>query len=99
MARTRVTGGQGWALSSDEKPQPAKPAGQSPAPKIRLEKRSGKTVIVIAGLHTYGAVRLEAMARELKTACGTGGTVKNGTIEIQGDKLDQVKAWFRKDRS
>jgi len=26
--------------------------------------------------------------------CGSGGTVKNGTIEIQGDKVDQIQNWF-----
>lgn len=66
---------------------------RSPAAKIRLEKRRGKTVTVIAGLHTYGETRLEAIARELKTALGTGGTVKNGRIEIQGDKVEPIKKW------
>lgn len=66
----------------------------SPVPKIRLEKRAGKSVTVIAGLHTYGAKRLDNIARELKSALATGGTVKNGTIEIQGDKVEPVKKWF-----
>jgi translation initiation factor 1 len=39
--------------------------------------------------------RLDAIARELKTALGAGGTVKNGVIEIQGDKVEQIKAWFK----
>lgn len=68
---------------------------KSPKPKIRLEKRpGGKFVTIIAGLHTYGAQRLEGIARELKTLCGTGGTVKNGVIEIQGDKVAFVQTWF-----
>lgn len=67
---------------------------RSPVPKIRLEKRSGKSVTVISGLHTYGAKRLELIARELKIILGAGGTVKNGTIEIQGDKVAAVKARF-----
>ena len=66
----------------------------SPRPKIRLEKRRGKSITVIAGLHTYGAARLEAMAKELKTLYGTGGTVKNGMIEIQGDRQGAIKRWF-----
>jgi translation initiation factor 1 len=70
--------------------------GASPVPKIRLEKRMGKYVTVIAGLHTYGAKRLDAMAREFKSGFATGGTVKNGVIEIQGDKVELVKAWFAK---
>jgi translation initiation factor 1 len=68
--------------------------GASPVPKIRIEKRMGKGVTVIAGLHTYGADRLEKIAKELKTLFGTGGTVKNGVIEIQGERAAEVKAWF-----
>ncbi|MDD5428481.1 MAG: translation initiation factor [Candidatus Omnitrophica bacterium] len=67
---------------------------RSPTPKIRLEKRMGKAVTVISGLHTYGSKRLDAIAKELKTTLGTGGTVKNGTIEIQGDKVASIQAWF-----
>ena len=67
----------------------------SPVPKIRLEKRAGKCVTVIAGLHTYGSRRLDDMAKELKTKLGAGGTVKNGAIEIQGDKIKAVQNWFR----
>lgn len=68
--------------------------GESPIPKIRLEKRAGKTVTVILGLHTYGSDRLNAIAKELKSALGAGGTVKNGTIEIQGDQSEFIKTWF-----
>ena len=68
---------------------------RSPKPKIRLEKRAGKSVTVIAGLHTYGADRLNNIARELKSKLATGGTVKNGIIEIQGDKVDPVQNWFK----
>jgi len=71
----------------------------SPVPKIRLEKRSGKSVTVISGLHTYGSKRLESIAKELKSILGTGGTVKNGAIEIQGDKIGPVKTWFTKNKT
>lgn len=74
----------------------AKNNPRAPVPKIRLEKRAGKSVTVIAGLHTYGSKRLNAIAGELKSILATGGTVKNGTIEIQGDKIELVKAWFIK---
>ncbi len=68
---------------------------RSPIPKIRLEKRAGKSVTVISGLHTYGSARLNVIARELKSTLGTGGTVKNGTIEIQGDKVIPIKTWLK----
>jgi translation initiation factor 1 len=63
---------------------------------IRLEKkgRKGKGVTVIKGFfHT--TADLETFARELKTRCGSGGTVKNDTIEIQGDHRETVAAYFR----
>jgi len=97
----KMTSGPGWSLSSDDRSRPgsvpaAQPQTNSPKPQFRIEKRNGKAVTVIAGLHTYGADRLESIAKEIKTKCGCGGTVKNGCIEIQGDKLEQVKAWFAK---
>ncbi len=67
---------------------------RSPTPNIRLEKRAGKEITVISGLHTYGSKRLDDIARELKTTFAAGGTVKNGIIEIQGDKASLIKAWF-----
>ena len=95
----KLTSGLGWSLSPDEPRPSAAPASKNPAspkPQFRIEKRNGKPVTVIAGLHTYGANRLNAMAKELKTACGSGGTVKNGNIEIQGNMLARIKEWFEK---
>jgi translation initiation factor 1 len=68
---------------------------QSPKPKIYIEKRMGKQVTLISGLHTYGEARLNAIARELKTSFGAGGTVKNGIIEIQGDRVEKIKNYFK----
>ena len=71
---------------------------KSPVPKIRLEKKSGKSITVISGLHTYGEKKLNDMAQMLKSALGSGGTVKNGTIEMQGDKLEYIQMWFRQNK-
>lgn len=96
----KLTEGKGWTLSSVDNthPQPAKPAAKanpnSPKPHIRIEKRNGKAVTVIANLHTYGTDRLEKMAKELKAKFGTGGTVKDGVIEIQGDRAEAIKEWL-----
>ena len=46
--------------------------------------RGGKTVTVVKGLGLDDA-RLAQLAKQLKAACGSGGTVKDGVIEVQGD--------------
>ncbi len=48
--------------------------------------RGGKTVTVIKGFVGIGLPEKEQLARAIQKACGAGGTVKNGQIEIQGDK-------------
>lgn len=52
--------------------------------------RGGKTVIVVANFVGIGLPEKEKLAKEMQKACGTGGTVKNGKIEIQGDKREQI---------
>lgn len=61
--------------------------------RVRRESkgRGGKTVTVITGL-TLADEDLEALAGALKRRCGTGGTVKSGTVEIQGDHGDLLIA-------
>ncbi|MEI7542755.1 MAG: hypothetical protein WCJ94_05840 [bacterium] len=70
----------------------------SPKPEIKYETRNGRKVTVISGLQTYGQFRLSEIARTLKGLCATGGTVKNGRIEIQGNKVAEVEAWFQKEK-
>jgi len=52
--------------------------------------RGGKTVTVAKGFIGIGLPEKEQLARAMQKACGTGGTVKNGQIEIQGDKRAEV---------
>ena len=52
--------------------------------------RGGKTVTVVKGFVGIGLLEKEQLARAMQRACGTGGTVKNGHIEIQGDKRAEV---------
>lgn len=98
MAKTMQ--GRGWSLSPEEtmpsEPEPKKKG--SPRPRIRLEKRRGKVVTVISGLHTCGSRKLQEMARELKQKCGAGGTVKDGVIELQGDRVRAAEVWLAKHR-
>lgn len=53
--------------------------------------RGGKVVTVIRGLGLDPAA-LTTLGKSLKTACGTGGTVKDGTIELQGDHCERAVA-------
>ncbi|HEU5081617.1 MAG TPA: translation initiation factor [Opitutaceae bacterium] len=52
--------------------------------------RGGKTVTVAAGFVGIGLPEKEMLAKKMQKACGVGGTVKDGRIEIQGDKRDEV---------
>jgi len=55
--------------------------------------RGGKTVTVVRGL-PLDAAALADLGKRLRTACGTGGTAKDGTLELQGDHADKVLAWL-----
>ncbi|WP_163831784.1 translation initiation factor [Spartinivicinus ruber] len=54
-----------------------------------VKGRGGKTVTTIQGLTLTGN-DLKALAKKLKQRCGTGGAVKQGVIEIQGDHCDTL---------
>ena len=59
--------------------------------KIRVQRvtkgRKGKGISAISGIPLEDT-ELKALAKKLKIKCGTGGTIKNGIIEIQGDHRD-----------
>ncbi|HZL41874.1 MAG TPA: translation initiation factor [Verrucomicrobiae bacterium] len=52
--------------------------------------RNGKTVTVVANFIGIGLPEKEKLAKQMQKVCGTGGTVKEGRIEIQGDKRAEV---------
>ena len=58
--------------------------------------RGGKTVTVAANFVGIGLPEKEQLARDMQKACGCGGTVKDGRIEIQGDKRQEVAAILSK---
>ncbi len=66
---------------------------------VRVSKdskgRGGKSVTVVRGLAMDGAALL-ALGKQLKAACGSGGTVKDGVIEVQGDHVATVVAALQK---
>lgn len=79
---------------------PAAPAPVSRAEPVRnrgrvdvlrsTAGRGGKTVTIVQGFVGIGLPEKEELARRMQRRCGTGGTVKEGRIEIQGDQRDAV---------
>lgn len=59
--------------------------------RILRERRRAGTMSVVTGLDPR---EIEDVAKQLKRHCGTGGTAKNGVVEIQGDHRDRIAAWF-----
>lgn len=58
--------------------------------KIYIEKRRyGKTVTIVEGINAND-IDINDLARQLKTKCASGGTVKDGNIELQGDHKKKV---------
>lgn len=91
----RICPGCGWP-SKDCKCS-SNASGNEPVPtrivaKLRMEKkgRGGKTVTVVYGL-PRNEVFLQTLGQELKRACGTGGTVTEDEVELQGDLRDRVR--------
>src|SRR5258708_1099772 len=94
------------ALSSDGLPSPAESAPADAQPRTdatRARKnrgrvdiirqkagRGGKTVTVVKGFVGIGLPEKEQLAKAMQKACGTGGTVNDGQIEIQCDKRVEV---------
>lgn len=98
-----LAGLAGLVYSTDPNYQP--PATEeenrnTPAPdqqelRIRREtrQRGGKVATIVYGFEGSDEA-LEALGKKLKTKCGTGGSVKDGEIIIQGDVAAKVKEWL-----
>ncbi len=83
-------------VKSDSAPAPSTPTGDGIVRIKRETKgRKGKGVSLITGL-PLAAPELKKLAKSLKQLCGTGGAVKDGIIEIQGDQRDTLKAALEK---
>jgi translation initiation factor 1 len=70
------------------------PAGDGVVRVSRSSKgRGGKTVTLVQGL-LLPADELAALGKRLRTACGAGGTLKDGVLEVQGDHVVRVLEWL-----
>ena len=90
------------ALSSDGLPPESSPNNSAPVPPPKIKNRGrvdiirqtagrgGKTVTVVKNFVGIGLPEKERLAKAMQKACGTGGTVKEGRIEIQGDQRTEV---------
>lgn len=72
-------------------PSPKAPVGRGKGIRVRLERRpGGRDVTTVLGVPGT-ADALASLARDLRAACGAGGTVRDGVIELQGDQCDKVR--------
>lgn len=92
----RLVYSTGGPVTAEEPREPADtPQASRHAVRIRLERRaSGRVATVVTGL-PGPKTALAELARSLKAACGAGGTVKDGVLELQGDQRDAVEAALR----
>ena len=80
------------AASGASSPKAAPPVKNRGRVDVRRETggRGGKTVTVVDGFTGIGLPEKEALTKKMRAACGCGGTVKDGAIEIQGDQRETV---------
>lgn len=75
-------------------PTPPPPASNKHRGRVDIIRqtahRRGKTVTVVTGFIGISQAEKERFAKSIQTACGAGGTVKEGRIEIQGDRRELI---------
>ncbi len=82
------------AATSNDSPASAPVKPQKNRGRVDIKRttahRGGKTVTLVTGFVGIGLPEKEKLAKQMQKACGTGGTVKDGNIEIQGDQRTHV---------
>lgn len=76
-------------------PTDVEPSKQTIRVAVDRKRRAGKTVTVAAGFQ-HTPETLASVAQTLKKKCGSGGTAKDGEIEIQGDHVAKIAAELQK---
>ncbi|PSL49607.1 translation initiation factor 1 (eIF-1/SUI1) [Chitinophaga niastensis] len=104
MSKKKNTPGSGIVYSTDpnfsfepehtEAEETLSPAEQPLKVTLDKKQRAGKVVTLISGFIGKDE-DAEKLGKELKTKCGTGGSVKEGQILIQGDYKDKVVKWLQ----
>ena len=87
----------GFKIDTEEEKEVETMAPNKQKLRLRLDtrQRAGKAVTLVEDF--MGKPEdLEELGKKLKTFCGTGGSVKDGTIIIQGDQRDKVLQWLLK---
>ena len=74
---------------------------ESKSKKIKIHKekkgKKGKTVTVISGFQSESTSQLAKLLKKLKVYCGTGGSLNERGIQLQGDMQDKVKFYLREE--
>lgn len=82
-------------LPKTPKRKPAPARGNAPPDdgviRVLREKRRASAVTIVHGI---GSLEIDAVGKELRRMCGTGGTTKSGVVELQGDHRDAIVAFF-----
>ena len=97
---TRKQSGDGWSFQpASHDPQPQQVTTSLPPEEqsavVKLDKRAkGKVVTTISNL-VLTDPDLKKLGKALKNACGTGGTQRDGTIELQGDCRERAETWLK----
>lgn len=95
--RRLVYSTDGVSLVPEKMPTSRKTSAKSSVPddgviRVFREKRRGSSVTVVTGLKE---AELHSIGSDLRRRCATGGTAKNGIVELQGDQRDAVTAYFK----
>lgn len=104
MVKNRIsTSGIVYSTDPDYKPyeesaeqeSSLQPAEQKLRVRLDTRNRAGKAVTLVEGFAGSNA-EAEELGKKLKTFCGTGGSVKDHEIIVQGDHRDKVLQWLLK---